>query len=489
MATVSDLWTACLRWAEDWRTPDRRRTILGLGALALLFALVQVVRPPDGAPSADVRQYVDMACNLARTGTFAETGDDGTAHRTARREPGWPLLLSVPIALDPALRSLQSAQVVDLFDAKANPTHVRPTSLRLPGLILLLASGLVAGLIAARAAGHGLAALPAFLLVSFNPTLSHYADGCYQEALTAPLLLATSLALMRAAQRPGPWPAALAGLAWAALSLTSARFLYLLPIPLAVLAWSAWRSTGPALRRHSAVVCFAVAVAMPVGAWMARNQQAVGEAVVSLRGGRLLAIRASYDTMDGREYLACMLHRDSSKSRPLDALGRRLLGDDAFARLARDNPDGFYFKGKFGRPRTAVATAGLSEEEAEAAIDRALEREAKAAIMAAPVKHLVVTLPLAMYGTPSVLAPLGPLNLLCFPLLLWALWWSRRPERRWLLWILLPTAGSVAFCCLLTHNISRYNAIAIPAIAVAITVGAWTLATWWTGRRPTATAT
>jgi hypothetical protein len=95
-----------------------------------------------------------------------------------------------------------------------------------------------------------------------------------------------------------------------------------------------------------------------------------------------------------------------------------------------------------------------------------------------------MTLPIAMYGTPSLLAPLGPLNLLCFPLLVWALWWARSPERRWLLWALLPAAGSVAFCSLLTHNIPRYNFVALPEIAVAATVGAWLLIRRWTATKP-----
>lgn len=454
-----------------------------MAVLIGLFVVVHAIRPLAGEASSDVRQYVALGANLARHGVFAEGTEPGRPLiPTAYREPGWPLLLAAPIALDPALRGLSNQQIVDLFDPASNPSHARPWSLRLPGLVMLLACALLTGLLAAKATGHGMAFAAAFLLTGFNPWLAHYADGCFQEALTTPLLLAASAAMLWAAIVPRWWSASLAGLLWAGLVLTSARFLYLTPVPVLVLVWAAaWPADGRSPRRWLMVGCFIVACALPVGAWMMRNLHQIGQPVVALRGGRLLALRASYNEMTGREYVAAMMFRDASQSRLVERLGRGWLGDAPFEKLDRKNPDGFYQIGKTRRP--ATGTRGAEPGATQASIDRALERESLGAILAHPWRHLAVTLPLAMYGTPTLLPGLGPVNLLAFPLLIWLLWWSRRPERRWIAWAALPAAASIAFCCLLTHNISRYNYIAIPQLAFASVIAAWAAAAWWDRRR------
>jgi hypothetical protein len=203
-----------------------------LAVIAVVYSLVlgSAIRYPDE------RDYLALAQNLAKHGTYTIDG----VHPTAFRVPGYPFplaalrLFSLPLA---ALRLLDFA-----------------------------AWGVVvwAGWWLARRIGGSLAATIAAPLIALYPLGIYTAGAFYPQAFGAMLMM---VALVLVAELPGsPRPlllAAAAGFVFGALVLTLPTFVYVLVL---AAVWLGLRRVRPA-----ALAALVVAAALLPAAWTVRN--------------------------------------------------------------------------------------------------------------------------------------------------------------------------------------------------------------------------
>jgi len=408
----------------------------------------------DVPPVKDASQYVTAAWNLHHRGTLSLTEEDPgkTVRPSAYREPLYPAFLALGMKLSPGIRDAPQALLMQgSFQA-----DMRPLKHMQIGLILITA--LCAMGIVRDVTRSPLLAWIALFVVGLDHTLVSLVDSFLSETLIAALLVAFAWCCVRVARRPSRINCGMAGFLLALMALTRAAFFYFW-IPAALLAGlAAWKRPA---RRREIILSGAVFLAcffVPTGAWMTRNLVHFGRAFIAERGGVILAMRAGMDGMTGREYLASFLHW--SNSRYLNqTLLEKLFDEEATVRLDPDAPTGFV---QLARARRRE----LQEELGDGALaDRAQLAEAERAILAQPIRHLLVTVPILHRGL--YVKPRASHCLLLWFFFAAALTLGVRSRDMAVIGALSPALLSLMFHATLTHNIPRYNVYLIPFLWIA----------------------
>ncbi len=229
------------------------RSVLGWRTLVVLFAIALLVRVVyclivlrGYSPVSDASDYYKIAVSVSEGRGVSTTFPFGYEHATAFRPPLYPILLGAVFTVTgPSLGVAQAVQVL------------------LGSTVVVLLAVLAARFGGRRAAliAGGLAAVYPPLLANDGPPLT--------EPLALTLLLAGLLAL-------GRRRALIAGLVIGALVLTRPSAQLLVPvIGLWLLLQVGWRRTA----------VFAVAVAVVVLPWVARNQIEFGKPVLVTSNG------------------------------------------------------------------------------------------------------------------------------------------------------------------------------------------------------------
>lgn len=283
------------------------------------------------------------------------------------------------------------------------------------------------------------------------------------------MMLAAAAALATAwAWRSGKrWPWALVGLSYAALTLTKAVFLWLV-LPLAAAALVYLAICRP--RLIAAFALFAVAYALPVGSWMARNHQVAD--VFALSGGRtatVLSGREVFNHMSPEQYAAAFVYWTRGFG---DGLARDLFPESVWGPFELYRPDGFYMVGQHRLDSKIAEMVQQGRSFAEA--DGDLARGMMSAILQRPYAHAASSLPLFWRGI--WVDEFIVLSLPALAFLLWQAWRSRQ----WGVCLLVaPGVFSLLFYPLVSLNIPRYQLTAVPALACAFALaGARLLAAW-----------
>ena len=292
--------------------------------------------PDKQAVKSDARAYTTLAVNLWRHGVFSlDETDASRPMPTQYREPGYPAFLSLVIGVHPALRN----EPMEKFLSAG--TEIR--SLKRAGLLLFAALPFMVFALVRGAGGSRAAAFGAGLLVIMSRGSQDLLAIMYSEHLAMVAMAAVSLALMELARKPGTCVATWGGLALAVLVLTKTVFQLFFPL---ALVWVWWCGRGrAALLRWMAVAVFAVAFALPVGAWKLRNAAHFGNtALVAGRSGVVLMARALKDTMTSEERRAAWIYwmpEGKVRSRCAEAaFGNRFVED--VRRLDRSCQESFY---------------------------------------------------------------------------------------------------------------------------------------------------
>jgi hypothetical protein len=448
------------------------RAARSLEALLLAASLLFIVVESHGTIGDRFRyrgdaEHLRMAWNLWHFGVMSSRhGRDGPPPPNWRREPLYPALLAGVLALraDPVRHD---------FDCLAKREEAcRPVLRALKGLnvAVLLALSVAAAWSARVLLGAGPAAWLAWLLVVANGAFWSMLDELRTETAAALALLGSSTCLYRIALGSRrARDVAGAGLGFGALVLLKAIFFYVVPALFVLPLWLALRPAGrPAARRLAAALALACAVA---GAWVARNAyHGAGLRIGEDRA--VLAIRAEYDTMSWAEWRAAWLYyaRDARLARR--ALERWFEPAD-YARLRRENPDGFYRRAKanVGAAAERAGYAGTKPPAAE------LEAAARAVVLEHLPMHVALTGPLAVQGFFFYDEWFGwwPLR----KLLEWTSSWlipallaasaillARRDPAR--LAFFLPSLACFGLHAFATHNIPRYSLPLIPCATLAL---------------------
>ena len=300
--------------------------ILGFTALANFTILDS--NPYDG----DGRQYVTIAYNLKVHGVFA-LEDQSPLSPTNVREPAYPFLLALlmaPLGID------QDTDLQCLVGMKAGCERER-LYLKLADVATQLLIGLAGSAILWCLTGNVWATLAIALLLGSSTGLLTFTNIASSEVLSAFWMLIHSWGLRQivSGNRPRLW-AIMGGLVLGLLVLTKTVFLLWLGLLAAagagLLVWRAWRTIAIPI-----ILTAAIAAAV-VSGWVARNYTQLDTFAVSQRGAQVLALRAQYGSITGREYISGYLYFT-----PLvgQALLDRFFTPADWKRFVREAPDGF----------------------------------------------------------------------------------------------------------------------------------------------------
>jgi 4-amino-4-deoxy-L-arabinose transferase-like glycosyltransferase len=250
------------------------------------------------------------------------------------------------------------------------------------------------------------------------------------------------------------WSAA-AGVMLALAALTRPGFLYLIPV---------CALGGLVIGRRRAlwrVVAMGGAAALALAPWILRNEMLLGRASLTFGyDSHTLVQRIAFDTMSWREYalsFVCWLPDGNE-------IGRGLVGAGACDRFGWDeHPNSFYVLGlRHMLYETLAKSGGYANH---------LSYLLHAYIFRMPLKHLLVSIPLALRGA-YVSHWWG--FVLLMACLVWTVRAVRRPrmgemkfDRGVYLVTVLPALFMLAFNAGVAVNQVRYNLMLIPTYAIA----------------------
>lgn len=358
-----------------------------------------------------------------------------------------------------------------------------------------------------------------FALVVLSTTLAGvfffasplFVDTLYTELHAAVLMLWASFFLLKSSVSGKKAYFVLAGLALGALSLTKAVFYY---ISIAFLGFLIVRllvrikSKATIASSLASIMLMIASFVLAVGPWIVRNKLELGTMQLAQRGGRVLYARAMKNNMENQEIPGALYFWGPS----LYQRASRLLGFGALpqdfqrgGRYQRINREGSDFRQSdlaaesLGRPQNAISykrkmgaeivkikhyavRMGIANPDLYA--EQVVSRRARSMILMNPVRHIAMT-PLFMWRgiwawpnqgvrivksngfyvmVKDVLGLISYISLFAvFSLGL------LRGHRRYLAITFLPVA-MLLFYGLLTHNLPRYSAPAIPLMIISVAV-------------------
>ena len=293
-------------------------------------------------------------------------------------------------------------------------------------------------------------------MLARNPL--QYANQLLTEALLIPLLALFLMFLTLAlCERRPRWMIA-AGVALGLAALTRPAYAYLFLATAAVLA-----VVGLARGRRPVVLAclfFAVSYGAIIAPWLIRNEALHGRvALTTGYAGDILSQRVAYNRMTWREFGIAFPYWFPDFG---DKLARMVGTREDYERL-RWKGDGSFYKD--------VAPAVYADALLEAGTpDRVVAHLVRTEILGNPLKHALVSLPLAWRAT-LISKYWGMVGFLCFVAVITLR--GRKGDFRLLL-LSLPIWFMVAFHALVSVSIPRYNLALIPIYAYSM---AWVIDT------------
>jgi hypothetical protein len=440
------------------------------GALALIVAVTGVMQTQQKVLSLsafDQPFYLGIAQDLMQAGRFTN-GFMFDAHGPASARPSgmrfsplYPTMLAGVAGVDPVLREGMACVVAteDRPDACGN----RAPAMRVLQFCMLAAFYLLVWWMGCEIGGGVAMGWVSLALALLTASALLRSVNLLMTEMTTLLLATAAIAAWLRGRRPDhpiAW-AACAGALLAATALTRPGFLYLLPFcalgaaGLAALGRAAWW-------RPAALTAAGAAVLAP---WILRNWVVLGRPALTYGyDSHTLVQRIAFDTMTWREYglaYLCWLPDGTS-------LGRRFVGSHGCDRFGWDDqPNSFYSLGlRHMLDETLRASGGYEHH-----LGYLLHHY----ILAMPVWHLAVTVPLALRG--AYVSHWWGLVLL--PVCLWRIAVAIRRGEDGFLAVALPALFMLVFNAAVAVNQPRYNLLLVPAFAVAGALGLRAAASGW----------
>lgn len=438
-----------------------------LAAFLLILAVLAVLwprAPVTPLSSFDQRFYLGIAYDLRHSGRFTDGfsyaggGPDTVRPPGMRFTPLYPAFLAAAATLDPGLRQgiacVERTAGRDPACPRAAPVARGAQVLMLACFFWLLWAAIRRASASPRAGWIGLG-----LALVTAPSLLLAANTLMTETLSLVLSAAACALAQEAVWRgrgadnagAGPPPGRVlawwlaCGIALGLAVLSRPAFLYLLWAGLTLGAFAVVRHRSARLAGElGAFACGAGAVVLP---WVLRNALVLHRASLSFGyASHTLVQRIAFDAMTPREYglsFICWLPDGSG-------LGKLLAGRGACDRFGWDeHPDSFY----------SIGTGPLMQQSLEASGGWAnhMHYLVHHFLLAEPLKHLLVTIPLALRGLyvdhywGLVLAPVSALATI------------RAVRRRdaGVLLLSLPAWFLLLFNALVAVNQPRYNLLLI----------------------------
>jgi 4-amino-4-deoxy-L-arabinose transferase-like glycosyltransferase len=445
-----------------YRTPVPTRLPAPLRAPVLILAVLALLWPRAAVTplsSYDQRFYLGIAYDLRHFGRFTDGfsyaggGPDTARPPGMRFTPLYPAFLAATARFDPALREaigcVERSAGRDPACPRAAPVARFAQFLMLAGFYWLLwgAIGRATGCARTGWIGLGLALMTAPLLLLSVNTLMTETMGLLLSA-AACALAAEAAGRMQA--RRVPWWLG-CGVTLGLAILCRPSFLYLAWGGLAVGALIAIRGRHPAA--VAALAAFAGGTVLVVLPWLLRNALVLHRFTLSFGyASHTLIQRVAFDAMNPREYglsFVCWLPDGSG-------LGRLLAGRHACDRFGWDeHPDSFYAIGTGPLMQRSLAASGGWPGHMHYVVHHYL--------LAEPLRHLLVTVPLALRGLyvdhywGLLLAPVSALAIVS----------AARRRAVGILLLSLPAWLLLLFNALVAVNQPRYNLLLILPFSLA----------------------
>jgi len=455
-----------------------RRRVVQAGVLALLSVAASVslleYRPVGLRDSGQVFVY---AYNLSHYGVFSlDRSDRPDVVPDAMRGPAYPALVAL------SMWSSKAAREADL-ECYLDPTgrcSDEQIAAKRANLLVLACLVVASFWVACELCAGSVAPWIVGLLVLAGSRV--WAGGFSPDPLAALALVVHAgclYQLVSRARRPLLW-AVVAGSSVGVLALTRSMYLYwlvLLSVGLPVaFAWPAIRPRLPSPRVVGLLLACGWLIA---GGWMLRNAVQTGEWMIGGRGGSVLAVRAQYSTMTGREYAAGYFYFSGVLGRPLlerwfepdeyirynallprsfKAMARKLYLPLNFPELAAEHD---------ARSRTPLAKLPGGAVEAalpagEPVTEESLRRASWAVIRAHWPRHLQLVPLFALRGAWLLLPLLAGVVIVALA------------RRAWpMLAFLAPMLFSIAFHAAITHYLTRYSLPLLPCALIALAWWVW----------------
>jgi 4-amino-4-deoxy-L-arabinose transferase-like glycosyltransferase len=427
--------------------------------LLVLFPLWKLARlPPLGSYDQDF--YIGIAYDMVHSGRFtdgfayAAPTDAGERPPGMRFAPLYPALVAAAYVLEPGFRPGADCVVARYPAYQACPDSalvVRGTQFLMLALVYLMVwwlAGVLTGSVRGAWIGLAIALFTApFLLRSVDYVMTETTALFLSSAMTC-----AGVAAVRGGGRCG-WAAA-TGVLLGLSALTRPAFLYLFYAAVVVLLL-ATLFAGSGRRRAGAVslAVFVLGFAVPVGPWILRNAVVLDRPALSFGyASHTLVQRISYDAMTPREYALSYLCGLPDGT----GMGNLLAGQGACDRFGLDErPGTFYQIGTGPLLQQTLAAAGGYDHHLSYLLHHYIFRE--------PLKHALVTIPMALRGAWVDHYWGLILGIVCIAMTLRALW------RRDLGFLALaaPAWFMLVFNAAVAVNQVRYNLMLMPPYAVA----------------------
>jgi len=428
---------------------------LVVGVAALVIAMLAARKGMPTAPSYDALIYVGHALGLAEFGVFGSFQKLGlTPLPSYEVTPLYPAFVALLAKVDPALRESLICTIEHGGPAASCPNNYLTVVMAQGALMVVFAASvwLTTWLFSRRRAAAWLAL---FAVLACSVPL-YFARMLLTEALFLPLFGLFTLVLLLAMQQRGQivWPL-LAGVLLGLLALTRPTFAYVFWLMLVVgIIVALLRRQGSAMR--AGLIVFTAAYAAVVLPWIARNQIEFGRSVFSdpAYAGRTLSQRAAYNRMTAAEWGVAFLYWFPDVG---DQLAKRLFPRSTYERLDWSKKSLY---------QIGVRDIASERPEAAAGKEEHLSYVLRTKVLANPVKHFLVSLPLG-WRAMFIDKYWGILGWICC---VWLLWRTAR-RREWSYWILcLPPFFLLAFHAAVSVSIPRYSIPLIPVLSLAIGV-------------------
>jgi 4-amino-4-deoxy-L-arabinose transferase-like glycosyltransferase len=371
-----------------------KRTIVIHIILLLIFVALTVLTVANSAtaapPSSDDDQYISMGYNMQKYKTFSmDTKDVPNPEPTAYREPGFPALIALDIALSPRLREMSREQLY-----AGGLKQLRYDQIPLIIIIALLAMFITIRVTKSIPFGYIM-----LFMVGSSEILAVTANHLFSENIAIIFLLCASLLLYKIYEEKKIIYFILLGISLALLTLVKAIFMYFILFVLIVFIIYIVKDRLKRKKIIAGALLFIVFYSLLIGGWMYRNYRQFGSFFVANGGGVILLLRAGKDTLTNKEILASFIYwmpGEKVKNEILD----RTLGKESYARLDRSKQTSIYRIAQNTRDNLTEQKLkeGYTKGMADLIVDKELRKMGEEGILKNPFRHLLVTLPIAWRG-------------------------------------------------------------------------------------------
>ncbi|TQV68201.1 glycosyltransferase family 39 protein [Denitrobaculum tricleocarpae] len=378
-------------------TRSVRFTLLVLLAAYAFFGALASLDKMD--VSGDENTYIPLSYNLYKYGVVSLTGevsglesiemDDGVILTLSqRRGPAYLALLAASLHLHPNSQNVSLA----CFQGKEVGCESFRQDLKIVNVVILTLIVLITYAITKGISGNALVGLTAAFLVASSKSLIDSSDKFGPEVLASFLVLIASLMMLFIWMGPNIKNCSATGIVFGVLALCQPIYLYSIFVPFVVLAVSLVRHKMIRSRlAFASVLAVLLSFSVVTTPWIARNLEYFDNSQITSGGEIVLRVRAEHNKMNSREYFASFLYWTAAGR---ERLAGFIFDAEDYRRLNRDNyEDGNY---RVARKRSSEIANEFQISRFEAS--KLVAAEAKQMILADPVKHILVSVPVAWRG-------------------------------------------------------------------------------------------